>query len=404
MMRKLLQINTTVGWNSTGRIAEGIGEAAVASGWESYIAYGRRMPAQVPVDASSQLIKVGSKVDQAIHLAATRLADKHGLMSATATKQLIRQIDKIAPDIVQLHNIHGYYLNYPLLFDYLAKIKVPVVWTMHDFWPVTGHCAFPATSGCCKWTDGCHDCPQLGSYPKSLSDRSSQNYALKRDIFNSIDNLSIVAVSQGVREQLSKSFLSSKQIVVIYNGVDINPVLSPKSSKRPLVLGVASVWEQRKGLDDIVALRPLLPKHYRIIVAGLSSRQIRQLPDGVEGLPRISSYDELGRLYSSASVLVSPSRAENLCTVNLEAQSYGTPVASYADGTMGETISENTGLLVPTGDIPALADAVQQIVNNSTNRFSSDLCRRFVAEKFNRKTNFMAYINLYERLLHAETK
>jgi glycosyltransferase involved in cell wall biosynthesis len=129
---KILQINTTVNSGSTGRIAEDIGKVLIVNGHESYIAFGRGNQ-----KSQSQLIRIGNKLNMVLHLLITRLFDRHGFGSKRATKQLLKDLDKIKPDAIGLHNIHGYYLNIQVLFDYIAKKKIPVIWTFHDCWAFT---------------------------------------------------------------------------------------------------------------------------------------------------------------------------------------------------------------------------------------------------------------------------
>lgn len=398
-MKKLLQINTTVGWNSTGRIATKIGEIAVGRGWRSVIAYGRRMPGQDRMTGYPDVVKIGSPIDNMHHGIITRLCDAHGMGSRRATRSFIKEMDKYEPDVVHLHNIHGYYLHIPTLFDALSTMNVPVVWTFHDFWPVTGHCAFYTPFQCDRWKKGCHDCPGLNSYPMSKVDRCRRNYKFKQAQWAKIEKLYPVAVSEWMRDELSESMLGDRPIEVIYNGIEHNDVARRSSTENPIVLGLASVWDERKGLSDIIALRERLPANYRIVVVGLSERAIRRLPDGVEGVGRVSDADALGRLYATASVLVNPSRAEALSTVNLEAQSNGTPVVAYRGGSMAETMSENSGITVDRGDIRGLEVAIRRIVEHPEGRFTAKQCRAFIREKFDRNSNYEKYIDLYDRVL-----
>ena len=253
-MRTLLQINVVVNWGSTGHIAEDIGQMVLSKGWKSYIAYGRNeRPSQ------SQLIRVGTTRDMLWHGLQTRLLDRQGLASVRATRELLKQMDAIRPDIVHLHVIHGYYLNYPLLFRYLQQHRISVVWTMHDCWSFTGHCAHYTAKKCNRWQTGCRHCPQLGAYPKSWwADRSMKNWQEKKSAFASLERLTLVPVSNWLADELRQSFLGDKPIVCIHNGVDAN-VFSIKDSdvkqrlgiaEKKMLLGVTSVWNKRKGLDD----------------------------------------------------------------------------------------------------------------------------------------------------------
>jgi len=168
----LFQISIEVNSGSVGRIAEQIGEAAIAHGWSSYITYARNHQ-----PSKSKIIQIGNKLDIYWHGLMTRLFDRHCLHSTRATKILIKQIETIKPDIIQLHHIHGYYLNMKTLFHYLSSLNIPVVWIFHDCWSITGHCTHFDYVCCKKWQTGCYQCPQKGNYPSSFFlDRSSKNY------------------------------------------------------------------------------------------------------------------------------------------------------------------------------------------------------------------------------------
>lgn len=189
---KLLQINSIVNSGSTGRIAEEIGQTAIKAGWDSYIAYARKYGS-----SNSKLIKIGNNIDIKMHGLKTRMFDKHGLASKNATRNFITEIEKIKPDIIHLHNIHGYYINIEILFKYLKYSNIPIVWTLHDCWPITGHCTHFAFIGCEKWKSQCNNCPQKNSYPSSwLFDRSEKNFNLKKELFTSLPNLTLVPVSK----------------------------------------------------------------------------------------------------------------------------------------------------------------------------------------------------------------
>lgn len=400
-MKTLLQINTNVGWNSTGRIAEDIGRMAIDHGWESYIAYGRNVNGR-PLSAS-RLVRVGNDRGVALHGLATRLFDRHGLDSHKATRNLIKRIEEINPDVIQLHNIHGYYLNYRDLFGYLARSGVPVVWTLHDCWPFTGHCAYFDMADCRRWLDGCARCPLKRVYPASwLADNSKNNYKLKKEAFTSLDNLHIVTVSHWLRSVVSRSFLGKYPSYVIYNGIEEPANIKERHYKEKIVLGAASKWDSRKGLDTFEKLRANLPPEYRIVLIGLSQNQLLNLSPGIEGLPRINERGELNNWYNRASVFVNPSLSETLSITNLEAQACGTPVVSFDSGGMSETVSPSSGLLVKTGDIAGLADAVRTIVEHPGERFGFDDCRAYIRQKFAKADCYRMYIDLYDSILDAK--
>lgn len=393
--KRLVQINVTANWGSTGRIAEGIGEAAIECGWESYIAYGRYMQS-----SHSKLIKVGGRIDQVYHLLATRLLDRHGLASRNASRCLVAELERINPDIVHLHNIHGYYLDYTVLFDYLARSDVRVVWTLHDCWAFTGHCAYFDLLGCNKWKAQCGHCKLKNEYPKSwFVDRSCANLANKRNFFNSVNRMTLVPVSGWLEGLVKESILGSHDTLRIWNGIDIDQFY-PGVGKSPCtyVLGVASVWDRRKGLDDFLALRKALPSNICIVLVGLTKKQISALPEGITGLQRTNSIEQLRELYASALAFVNPTWEDTFPTTNLEALACGTPVVTYRTGGSVEAVTLETGFIIEQGNIDGLYRAIMQIVTIGRDTFTHK-CRQRAVENFDKQKRFQEYIQLYNELL-----
>ncbi len=399
-MTKLLQINVSANWGSHGRIAEDIGRLMMAQGWESYIAYGRYANA-----STSQLLKISNSFDVCCHALQTRLFDSHGLGSSAATHRLIKQIDKIKPDLIHLHNIHGYFANYRILFNYLAQIDTPVVWTLHDCWPFTGHCAFYTAAKCHKWHSGCNDCPSLGEYPASWgADRSARNYVDKQQAFTSLRNLYIVAVSDWLAGELRQSFLRNIPIETIRNGVDTK-VFAPKNTTKTelgleekfTILGVANVWDSRKGFNDFIELRQLLPDDYQIVMLGLNRKQIAQLPKGIVGIEHTQNIDELVALYSVADAFVCASHEDNYPSVILEAISCGTPVVTYPTGGCPEALTTEVGIVVNNHNCKSLAEALLSQALRNINR---NKCRQHALENLENSKCFSRYTEIYERILH----
>jgi glycosyltransferase involved in cell wall biosynthesis len=406
-LKRLLQINPVVRENtSTGKIMRELGELAQAAGWESYIAYSRARDGVPP--HNSRLVPVGNKLDLLLHWLATRLFDAHGLASRRATKQLIRRIEQIDPDIVHIHNVHGYFLNYPLLCDFLARRGKPVIWTVHDCWLFTGHCYHYAAAGCDRWQSICHNCPQRGAFPKSwLLDRSERNFIRKRDALTAIPDFTLVTVSDWMRREVAKSFLKDVPCRVIHNGIDLH-TFRPRPETRVrsrygiptenYVLAVASLWLPQKGLPDLVRLASALPADECLVVVGrLDEGQRAAFPDGVCFIPRTADADALAELYSGALALVNPTWQDNYPTVNLEAIACGTPVVTYRTGGSVESITDRTGFVVEQGDVAGLADALRQIRDRDKAVYART-CRSYALQHFDRKDCFQDYIRLYESL------
>ncbi len=402
----LFQINVTSNVGSTGRITEQIGKMAISNGWKSYVAYGRSYQ-----KSESVTIKIGSNLSAFLHGIQTRLFDRHGLGSVRSTKRLIKQIEQIKPDIIHLQNIHGYYLNYPLLFAFLSKSQIPVVWTMHDCWALTGHCSHFDFIGCDKWKTCCFSCPQSKAYPSSLFlDRSKKNYGLKKSFFNSVDKLTIVPVSYWLGDIVQQSFLKGYPIHVIQNGIDTD-VFKPRFDLDIVrkkfqingiktIIGVAGVWSERKGLRDFIKLRALFSEDISIVLIGLSNNQIKDLPDNLIGIERTANVDELAQFYSLADVFVNPTYEDTFPTTNLEAMACGTPVVTYATGGSVESVSADVGLVANQGDINDLFEKVKMVLSNGK-EFYSRHCREKACLKYNRDRQFLNYLSLYKKLIKS---
>ncbi|MCK9627011.1 MAG: glycosyltransferase [Bacteroidales bacterium] len=393
-MPVLLQIDTCLGIGSTGHISEGIGSLAKARGWECYIAHGARYVGKTALKP----IQVGTKLEEYFHITQSLLFDNHGLASVYATKRLIKKIERIKPDVIQLHCIHGYYVNYKYLFEYLNKTNIPIIWTFHDCWAFTGHCAHFITANCYKWKDvGCHDCPLKKSYPRSIIDRSRRNIILKKSLFTSNKNLFIVTVSDWLASFARSSFLKDKNIRVINNGIDISKFKPcAKKTSKLSILGVATAWGKEKGLYDFFKLRELLPlEEYDIVLVGLTKAQINDLPAGIIGIARTESVEELAVLYSEAGIFVNPTYADSFPTVNLESLACGTPVITYRTGGSPETIDENTGYLVDPGDVKSIVEIIKKVKYQPLSAYD---CRLRAEKYFNKDECFMNYILLYEQL------
>lgn len=400
-MKTLLQINTVVNRGSTGHIVEEIGKLAMQEGWNSYIAYGRQQ-----ANSSSILIRIGNQFECYMHVLKTRLFDRHGLGSRRATIRLIQRIKKISPDIIHLHNIHGYYLNYPILFDYLSETDIPVVWTLHDCWSFTGHCPYFDFVQCNKWKSQCYDCVQTRKYPASwFVDRSKGNYIDKKVKFNKLNGLILVPVSNWLNNLIKASFLSGNNTMVIHNGTDLNTFFPRASIKEKLglqdrfvVLGVANIWEDRKGLDDFIRLSNLVSSDIVIILIGLSKKQMQGIPNNIIGLERTDNVNQLAEYYSSADLFANLTKEDNFPTTNIEALACGTPVLTYKTGGSIESITPEVGFVIEKGNIGQILSTIQVVKMNGKEKYVP-ICRKHAMLNFKNDQCFNKYIDLYNSLL-----
>ena len=351
---KYLFINTVAGFGSTGRIAADSCRTLMAQGHQCVLAYGREKANCDDIPT----VQIGSAMDYRLHAVRSRLLDDPGFGSRTATRRFLQWVRQYDPDVIWLHNLHGYYLHIGELFSYLRTCGKQVYWTLHDCWSFTGHCAYFDFVGCDRWKTGCHDCPQKGSYPKSiLLDNSRGNYERKKGLFTGIPNLKLIVPSHWLESRVKESFLGDYPVEVVYNTVD-RDVFKPTPGDfrqkygledKKIVLGVASVWESRKGLKDFLALSELLDGQYQIVLIGLTPKQIASLPRNILGLPRTNSAEELAESYTAADVFVSPSTEETFGMTVLEARCCGTQAVVYQGTACQEIVEQFGGVAVPRG-------------------------------------------------------
>ena len=363
-MMRILQVNSVYGRGSTGRIVQSIGADLVANGEDSYVAYGRGGATD-----EGNLIRVGSGLDVARHGIRSRLLDQHGLGSARPTEQLVNHIKRLHVDVIHLHNIHGYFLNYEVLFAYAKIARTPVIWTLHDCWSFTGHCAYFTYVECDKWRTSCGACPQRSSYPASIArDCSHENFRRKREAFMGHSNLTIVTPSRWLAELVSDSMLQEYPTRVIPNDPDFG-VFKPTRSDwklrmglegRYLILGVAANWEDRKGLRYIVGLAPHLRTDEVVIIVGNLPRGAK-LPMRYFHIHATQDAAELAAIYTASDVLVNPTLEDNYPTTNLESMACGTPVVTFDTGGSAEIIARGQGRVVPTKSVCALREALDDL-------------------------------------------
>lgn len=390
-MPKLFQINICSAALSTGKITEDIAKVAINHGWDCYIAWGRFAKPSV-----CKQIRIGNKLNTYIHYIAHKFFDMEGLVSRNATYELIKTINEIKPDIIHLHNIHDHYLNYPLLFEYLANNNIPVVWTLHDFWTFTGGCTYFDIYDCNNWKIQCTKCPQ---HRALFNDNTEKQYMLKKDLLSKLEKIVYVPVSHWLASYVSESYQGYRPIITIHNGIDLN-IFKPTKSKvkegRFRIIGVASVWSERKGLKDFIKLRSMLSMEYEILIIGLNKKQIDSLPTGIIGVSRTTNIKQLVDYYSEADVFVNPTYSDNFPTTNIEALACGTPVITYCTGGSPEAIDSKTGIVIERGNIKALVEAIKYLRNFPLSTID---CRNRAENLFNKDNCFVKYIEIYNSLL-----
>ena len=385
--KKVFQINSTYGLGSTGRIVEGLSKVLSENGYECMAAYGRGQALK-----EKGLYFVGSSTGVYIHGGLSRITDNHGGYSKMATKRLITKMKKFDPDIIHLHNLHGYYLNLKLLFEYLKTCEKKIIWTLHDCFAFTGHCTHFEYIGCQKWQKKCHHCEQKGEYPKSiLGDRSKKNYKEKKKWFTKIPNLTIVTPSFWLSQKVKQSFLQEYPVVVIPNGIDLDVFRpAPKEKKdKFVILGVANPWRERKGYGEYKKLIGIISDYYEVTMVGLKESQLRELPRGVRTIGKTDQIEELVSYYSNADILVDLTFEDTFPTTHLESLACGTPVLTYTSGGSKEMLVETCGIAVPRGNLQGVMAALEKV--RRENPFTREACRK-KALAYDQTERFYEYV------------
>lgn len=401
---KVVQINAVCGYGSTGRIAVEISKALTNEHIENYIFYG------VKKSDYNLGIKISSDFYVRTNIIKTRLFGKHGFYSKLATRRLINYLKEIKPDIIHLHNLHGHYLNIRILFDYINSLRdIKVIWTMHDCWGITGHCTHFEFVGCEKWKTGCENCEQLREYPISLFlDRSKEAYKDKKQLFENINDLTIVTPSEWLKKIIGESFLSSKQIITINNGIDIS-VFRPNHSNiksemgiqdKKIILGVSMGFGIRKGYEYYLKLSERLPENCVMILIGVSKQQIQSLPSNIIGIEKTNNLEQMTALYTAADVFVNMTLEDTFPTVNIESLACGTPVVTWKAGGSPEIVDEKTGIVVNKLDVDAICSAIRKIIDFDMDYTST--CRNRTKELYDKKLMIEKYIKLYKGGLHEK--
>jgi glycosyltransferase involved in cell wall biosynthesis len=395
---KVVQINQVCGVGSTGRITVDLSNVMTENGIENYIFYG------LGQSGYPLARKFGSLLNIRLHQVGTRFWGYHGFYSVFATKELINKLDKINPDVIHLHLAHGFYINIKILFEYFKKTNAKILWTLHDCWSFTGHCAHFSYVKCEQWKTECGKCKNLKSYPVShIFDRSKNQFIKKKEIFTGVKNLEIITPCIWLKDMVEQSFLKEYPVKVINNGVDLNNFQPAESDLRRklnldgkfIILGISFSLKSTKGGKYLVMLAEKLEinKEFHIVVLGLKTDG--KLPPNITVLPKTNSIKELAEIYSMADVFVNPTLEDTFPTVNLEALACGVPVITFDTGGSAEAIDENTGIKVRQKDIAGLLDAVNTVKANGKG-FYSENCRKRAEKRYSNRDRYLEYIKEYK--------
>lgn len=398
---KVFQINS-VPYGSTGKIMFSLSEMLLEKGEKSVCATGFSWHKCVREEHDL----VGDFWTKVLHMYLSRFFGNHGFYSRRATKRLIKIIKAFSPDVIHLHNIHGWYLHVPALFAYLKESHIPVVWTLHDCWAFTGGCAHFTFCNCDKWLSGCGSCNNLKEYPiSSKLDRTEKMWQMKKSCFCSMENMTIVTPSQWLSELVRGSYLKKYPIQIINNGIDLETFKPRTSEFRKkygiseqdyMILGVSLGWNDRKGLDVFIELAKRLPEDYKVVLVGTDDKTDSHLSRKIISIHRTQNQQELAEIYTAADVFVNPTREDNYPTVNMESLACGTPVLTFRTGGSPEIIDATCGSVVECDDINAIEKEIIRICTETP--YSEEACIK-KAKEFDENERFKEYLNLYETII-----
>lgn len=402
LVMRIVSINLSNA-GSTGNIMKNIGRRAEARGHVVLNMFPQQDNIR-PVDASDWIIQ--KRMNLKLNSFLERILGLNECLSVIPTLQAIRKMQSFEPDLIHLHNIHGSYINLQLLFQYLLRSGIPVIWTLHDCWPFTGRCPYFCITKCDKWQEECHNCPYpKNEYPRALIDTTKIMHKLKKQSITRLKKLTIVTPSEWLANLAKQSFLKDYPIRVINNGIDLQSFKPRISNFRDnlnleadtfLVLGVSFSWGTRKGLDVFIRLAEDLPSNYRIILVGTNETIEKLLPKRIISIRSTNDQEELAEIYSSVDVFVNPTREDNFPTVNIESLACGTPVITFQTGGSPEIIDELTGAIVEETDYTLLVNAIRRACEEK--KYSRNDCINRVRMKYDMYQRFDDYVNLYEEL------
>lgn len=401
-MKKIVQINSVKN-GSTGHIMNDLARKGRKRGLTVYTScagnlYQRRLLTEYP----QFHLYIGGVLENKLHKILGTIFGCGGCFSQLGTFIYLKKLDRIKPDLIHLHNLHSNYINLKMLFSYIKKNKIPIVWTLHDCWAFTGHCPYFEAILCNKWKEQCYQCPQYKAYPKALRDDASFMYKRKKKLFTGLNNVRLVTPSKWLSGLVEQSFLKQYPVSVINNGIDLEKFqFTPSDFRRKynleektIVIGVSFSWGYRKGLDVFIQLARRLSDSYQIVLVGITDMERKKLPDNILAIGFTNSVRELIQIYSAADVFVNPTREDNFPTTHLEALACMLPIVTFRTGGAVESVDESCGMVVEQEDIDGLIDAIEQTTKNCM----KEACRK-KAQQFEIENKIEEYLEIYEELI-----
>jgi putative colanic acid biosynthesis glycosyltransferase len=405
-MMKILMVNTEFSRGGAAQVAKILHEALNATpGFQSLFVYGRGPKVY------ENALRFAWQPEVYLHAFLTRALGLQGYGSWFSTRRLKQVILQWNPNIIHLHNLHGYYINLDII-KALADINIPIVWTLHDGWPLTGRCSYWLE--CSRWKTGCGYCPDLSRYPKTYLDTSAFMWKKKHKYFAQRWDPVIVCPSQWLANQVKTSYLGNYRVEVIPHGINTE-VFRPRNkaiarnqlgipdAKKVILFVAADLGDERKGAKYLFeALQYINTADWMVITVGKKADVKKGIAvNSIKHLGYVSA-ETLPEVYSAADILCVPSLDEVFGLVVTESMACGTPIVGFKVGGIAEQVTEDCGILVAPRDVKALKQAIESLLQNNELREEMGRNCRVRAETYYSVKRFVdrhlkLYCELFER-------
>ncbi len=391
---------------STGKLAYGLYSHLKNSGHTVFLYYGRKESSEDTLVKEDNIVRINSDVDNSIHWLLARILGNQGQYSKKATEKLINQLSENNVEAIYLMNLHGYYLNFPLLFSYIKERPLKCVYLMYDEYAFTGKCCF--TFECNKYLEKCEKCPRRNDYPKSyLLDRSNSLFEMKRKAYNGLTDVVFVGVPYTAAKARNSALLRNKKVIDQDESIDLRNTFFPRTDleeelrdeiginkKKIAVLTVSYYPNERKGGKYFLECARTMEKNdkYVFIHVGFNGEKA-ECPSNYIPISYVNDQNRLAAFYSIADLFVCTSLAETVADTCLEALACGTPILGFDAAGMSDCADEEHGRFVEPGNVSQLVAEVSK--TEKKNDLIVKSCRDYASARYD---SFQYYTRL-EKLL-----
>lgn len=392
---KILQINAVYKNASTGRICFELHNYLKDNGCDCVTVYGGYK------GNYDDAIYTGNNFDHKLHALFSRITGKIGYFSKFQTKKIIRFIKKYKPDVVHLHNLHANFICIPKLLKFLAKENIPTVITLHDCFFYTGGCMHYTVNNCYKWHNKCNHC--RFNNLTWFFDRTERMFNDKKELFGKIQKLAVIGVSHWIANEASKSPILKDASIIrsIYNGINLSVFQTKDSDFKKkyhledtkIILGVASGWSVKKGLNVFLGLADKLKVDEKIVLVGNTPEKI--ISDKIIQIPTTNNVEELVDIYNAADVFLQASREETFGNVVAEALACGVPVVTNTSTANPELVNEKCGIVLEEFSIDNIYNAISEVLIKGKAQFE---CRDYAEHMFDKQESYKKYLNVYKEI------